>query len=59
MSIYDRRDPRFRDDNLRALTGRACPPLGVPFLRRLVAYCVSAGFLVPPPVPPEAQRTSG
>lgn len=52
---YFRRDPRFRADALHALTGRTCPPLGVPFLRRLVAYCAAAGFLVPP----AAQRTSG
>ncbi len=42
---YFQRDPRFRSDNLRALSGRLCPPLGQPFLRRLIDHCLAAGFL--------------
>jgi len=42
---YFRRDPRFRDENLRALCGRACPALGRPFLHRMIDHCIAAGFL--------------
>ncbi len=31
------------------LSGRTCPPTGPGFLRRLVAYAVRAGYLVPDP----------
>ncbi len=42
---YLRRDPRFGDANLRALSGRACPPTDFAYLRRMIDYCVDAGFL--------------
>lgn len=46
---YLRRDPRFVAENLMRLSGRTCPPTGPGFLRRLVAYAVRAGYLVPDP----------
>ncbi len=42
---YLRRDPRFATDNLKALSGRACPPLRPAFLRRLVDYAISVGHV--------------
>ena len=51
---YLRRDPRFADDNLRDLSGRACPPLGLDFLRRMVRFALARGYIRPAP-----QRTSG
>lgn len=47
FASYLRRDPRFRADNLFALSGRRCPPTGPGFLRRLVDQAVRAGYLVP------------
>ncbi|MCA1661290.1 MAG: SDR family oxidoreductase [Novosphingobium sp.] len=44
-SSYFQRDPRFDDARFRALTGLVCPPTGRPFLRRLIDYCIEAGFL--------------
>ncbi len=44
-ATYLRRDPRFVTENLRALSGRVCPPTDAAFLRRLVAFAVGAGFL--------------
>ena len=42
---YLTRDPRFCDARFRALTGRACPPVGEGFLARILDYCMQAGFL--------------
>ena len=42
---YLQRDPRFLDDNLRALGGSPCPPTDVAFLRRLVDRCIRTGYL--------------
>jgi 2-alkyl-3-oxoalkanoate reductase len=42
---YLRRAPQFRDDALLACGGRPCPPTDVAFLRRLLDWCVSTGFL--------------
>ncbi len=56
-SSYCQRDPRFRDDALRALSGRICPPTDWDFLRRIVDHAVDAGFLRA--TRPAAQRTSG
>ena len=53
---YLKRDPRFTDANLRAFTGRVCPPTDEPFLHRLVDYALRAGFIVPPGT--GAQRTT-
>lgn len=46
-AAYLRRDPRFAFDNLRALSGRVCPPTGPGFLRRIVDYATEAGYLRP------------
>lgn len=47
-AAYLRRDPRFEANNLKRLSGRVCPPLGAPFLRRLVDYAISEGYLKRP-----------
>jgi nucleoside-diphosphate-sugar epimerase len=44
---YLRRNPRFSAQNLLALSGRACPPTGPGFLRRIVEYARAAGYLRP------------
>jgi hypothetical protein len=44
---YLRRNPLFETANLRALSARTCPPTGPEFLRRIVAYAVSTGYLRP------------
>jgi 2-alkyl-3-oxoalkanoate reductase len=46
-AAYLRRNPRFSAQNLLALSGRACPPTGPGFLRRVVEYARSAGYLRP------------
>ncbi|WP_428390370.1 SDR family oxidoreductase [Lichenicoccus sp.] len=51
---YLQRDPRFCDRRFEALTGRRCPDTGDGFLRRIVEYCMTAGFLRS-----AVQRTSG
>ena len=51
---YLQRDPRFCDRRFQALTGRCCPDTGDGFLRRIVEYCMAAGFLRS-----KGQRTSG
>ncbi len=56
---YLRRDPRFSDANLRALSGRACPPVDGAFLRRMIDRCVADGFLRSEAVGRAPQRTSG
>ncbi|HEY8613724.1 MAG TPA: SDR family oxidoreductase [Roseomonas sp.] len=56
---YFQRDPRFCDDNLRALSGRACPPVDWAFLRRMIGQCVSAGFLRDEAAGLMPHRTSG
>ena len=45
LAGYLQRDPRFCDANLRALSGRACPPTDGGFLRRLIDHCLAAGFI--------------
>lgn len=42
---YFQRDPRFDDTALRTLTGRACPPTGEAYIRRLIEHCIAVGFL--------------
>ena len=42
---YFQRDPHFDARDLNALTGSACPPTGQPYIRRLIDYCIAAGFL--------------
>lgn len=44
---YFQRDPRFDDKRLREVSGLACPPTGVAYLRMLIDYCIEAGFLRP------------
>lgn len=44
---YLRRNPRFCARNLLTLSGRACPPTGPGFLRRVVEYARAAGYLHP------------
>ena len=55
FASYLKRDPRFADDNLRALTGRTCPPTDQPYIRRLIDYALASGFIISP----TAQRASG
>ncbi len=45
LAGYLQRDPRFADANLRALSGRACPPTDARFLRRLIDHCLAAGYI--------------
>ena len=47
LAGYLQRDPRFSDANLRALSGRACPPTDGRFLRRLIDHCLAAGYIQP------------
>lgn len=42
---YLRRAPLFRDGNLRALGGPACPPMDWAFLRRMLDRCIRDGYL--------------
>lgn len=42
---YFRRNPRFDDAGLRALTGLACPPTDSAWLDRLIAYGIASGYL--------------
>lgn len=42
---YFQRDPRFDDARFRAITGMACPETGAAYVRRLIEYCIAAGFL--------------
>jgi nucleoside-diphosphate-sugar epimerase len=44
-SSYFQRDPQFDDARFRALTGLVCPPTGATYLKRLIDYCVTVGFL--------------
>ena len=44
-SSYFQRDPRFDDARFRAVTGLACPPTGLAYLKRLIDYCIAVGFL--------------
>jgi 2-alkyl-3-oxoalkanoate reductase len=44
---YLQRNPRFRDDNLRAVTGLHAPPASAEYLKRLVDFCVAEGFFQP------------
>jgi len=45
---YFRRAPLFDDANLRALSGRQCPPTGRAYVERLIGWCMEAGFLPAP-----------
>ena len=42
---YLQRDPWFQDANLRALSGRGCPPPDQAFLRRMIDYGIATGYL--------------
>jgi len=44
-SSYFQRNPRFDDARFKALTGLACPPTGLPYLKRLINHCIAVGFL--------------
>ena len=44
-SSYFQRDPRFDDSRFRSVTGLNCPPTGAAYLKRLIDYCISVGFL--------------
>ena len=44
-SSYFQRDPRFNETHFRALTGLVCPPTGADYLKALIDYCISVGFL--------------
>lgn len=45
FAAYLRPSPRFAVDNLEALSRRHCPPVDDAFLRRMIGFAVSAGFL--------------
>jgi 2-alkyl-3-oxoalkanoate reductase len=47
---YLQRDPHFEDGNLRALTGRRCPPTDCAYFMRLLAYGIEKGFFRGGPV---------
>ena len=53
-AAYLEHNPRFEVQALRRRSGRVCPPLGRPYLKRLVDYAVAQGLVRPP-----GQRTSG
>lgn len=42
---YFQRDPRFDDRHFRAQTGLVCPDTGLDYLRRLMEYCLTQGFI--------------
>ena len=42
---YFQRDPHFDDAHFRALSNCSCPPTGDAYIRRLIDFCISAGFL--------------
>ena len=42
---YFSRNPRFDDADFRALTGRACPPVGPAWWGRLVEHALRVGFI--------------
>ena len=42
---YFQRDPHFDDAAFRKLTGQACPATGEAYIRRLIDFCISSGFL--------------
>lgn len=44
-ACYLRPSPGFVTANLRALTGRSCPPTDGAYLRRLIRYTMDTGFL--------------
>src|SRR5262249_62261517 len=46
-ATYLRRNPRFAAENLATLSGRVCPPTGHGFLRRVVEYATTSGYLRP------------
>lgn len=44
---YLKRSPRFRDDNLRALTGLSCPPVDGDYFQRLIRFALRQGLIRP------------
>lgn len=54
-SAYFQRSPAFDDTEFRAATGLQSPPMDHAMLRRMIQYCIDAGFLSAPSL----QRTSG
>ena len=56
FATYLRRNPLFETANLRALSGRTCPPTEAPYLRRLLGYALTRGYLAAGPR--KAQQTS-
>ena len=42
---YFARNPRFETKNLETLSGRICPIVDGPALKRMIQYCFDAGFL--------------
>ena len=44
-ATYFQRDPHFDDSETRRLLRGGCPPTGEPYIRRLIDYCIRAGFL--------------
>ena len=45
LASYLQRNPRFADANLRALSGRVCPPTDHRFLCGLIDYCLATGYI--------------
>jgi len=50
---YFQRDPQFDDREAQAVTGFVCPETGPEYLKRLIDYCIAAGFLKGAEVPAE------
>ena len=45
LASYLQRSPQFADGNLRALSGRTCPPTDHRFLRALMDHCLATGYI--------------
>ena len=55
-ATYFQRDPRFASERWHAFGGAACPSTGTDYIRRLIDFCITEGFL---PDAPTSQRMSG
>ena len=49
FATYLRRNPLFQTANLRALSGRVCPPTQAAYLRQLLGYALTRGYLAARP----------
>jgi 2-alkyl-3-oxoalkanoate reductase len=44
-SSYFQRNPQFETHNLKALSGRICPPMDAAALDRMITYCIDQNFI--------------